>query len=169
MQNRINISSLVSTNILKSGYPHYKREKQGKFEDLDKNSQDFLKRYGLYNKDKFFYDYFFDIISMAWTYAYLEVYGSDLRKQALLYTVLDAEIENLLPVENDILVRSLDDNEKILRDLKEKTKQPEKDEAGIKQEITAEHINETINKYYETRAGMIKYYIQDKIATQELI
>ena len=169
MQNRINISDLVRTNILKSGYPHYKREKQGQFEDLDKNSQDFLKHYGLYNKDKFFYDYFFDIILMAWTDAYIEVYGSDLRKQALLYAVLDMEIENLLPVENDILVRSLDDNEKILRDLKEKTKQPEKDEAGIKQEITAEHINEAINKYYETRASMIKYYIQDKIATQELI
>ena len=47
-------------------------------------------------KDKFFYDYFFDIIFMAWTDGGLEVYGSDLRKQTLLYTGLDAEIENPL-------------------------------------------------------------------------
>ena len=171
IQNRFNIQKLIIINSIKKQNPFIqvtREKKQGKFEDLDKNSQNFLMHYGLYNKDKFFYDYFFDIIYLTMIDAAIEVYGSDLYEHELSSKALDKEIGNL-SVENNILIRSLDDNEKILRDLQEETKKLEKDEAEIKQEIVAEYIDDFITNYSEHRVVMIEYLSQQKILTQKLI
>ena len=168
IQDRINIEKLIKIMGMKERSKFIREKNQGKFEDLDKKSQDFLKRYGLYNKDKFFYDYFFDIMLMNFFDAGFEVSGSILPEMKLSDKLLDDKIGKL-SIENDIFVRLLDDdNEQILRDLKEEMEKREEVEVGIKQELTAENIDHAINQYDGARTILIEWFNQQKIVNQTL-
>ena len=135
IQYRYNLYRLI---IMKSILIHTKYIKdEGKFEDLSQKSQDFLKLYGLYAKNKSYYDYFFDLHTLLQYQAY-----------SAHSSFLDNEIKKLA-LKNNIPLIALDDknSKKILISLEEEIKNLEGlDRAG---KVTKELINGFIEEYEE--------------------
>ena len=80
---------------------------QGKFEDLSEKSQNFLIRHGLYEENKNYLDYFFDLKTMAFYDSFFSYKPS---------SFLDDEIKQLA-LNYNIPIKALDKDHNIIADL----------------------------------------------------
>ncbi len=153
VQSRHNGSRLIVIKQILSPYQKFKKD-QGKFEDLSQKSQDFIKYYGLYAKDKSYYDYLVDL-TLREEYEAIYFFEKD----------LDFDIVKLAR-ENDIPIKQLDNDDNTISDLKEEINKMEKAKFKTNYEITNGKIDQTIKDYvtnyvenYETtREAFIKEY-----------
>ncbi len=157
VQSRHNRSRLFIIKQMLSLYQNFGiaiKKDQGKFEDLNLKSQEFIKYYGLYAKDKSYYDYFFDMILRE-----------DYEQSYFFEKDLDFEIIELAR-ENDIPIKQLDNDDNTISDLKEEVKKMEKAKFKRNYEITdgeiyniiEDYVTNYVENYETTREAFIKEY-----------
>ncbi len=151
VQSRYNVSRLIIIEQMLSFYQKIKgatiKKDQGSFEDLSQKSQEFIKYYGLYAKDKSYYDYLVDLTLRE---EYEAIYFSE--------KYLDFEIVELAQ-ENDIPIKQLDNNDNIISDLEEEIKKMEA-EFETNYEITNGEIDQKIGDY-------VTNYVENYETTKE--
>ncbi len=154
VQSRYNVSRLIIIEQMLSFYQKIKgatiKKDQGNFEDLSQKSQDFIKYYDLYAKDKSYYDYLVDLILRE-----------DYEQSYFFEKDLDFEIIELAR-ENDIPIKQLDNNDNFISDLKEEIKKMEKAKFETNYEVTNVNIDQRIEYY-------ITYYIENYKTTKEAL
>lgn len=107
-KNRMNITKLIVTvNQIKLNISQGKKlvKDEGQFKDLSKESQNFLIQHGLYDENKVYLDYYFDIFFIA---AYDAFFSQK--------KYLDAEVVKLA-LDHNISIESLDANKNTLADM----------------------------------------------------
>ena len=143
---RINFIKLMNKQAVMNAIGTKFIEDEGQFKDLSKDSQNFLIQHGLYDKNKNYLDYFFDIVFVTNYDAFFS-----------LKKILDAEIIKLA-LDHNIPILSLDENKKTVSKLEKEIEELKNKRTGREVKINKADIDQMTANYESLKQTNLDHY-----------